>query len=243
MYASRYNNTMRKKKESPLRLFNLFIVISLIGINNCRSSSPEIIEEYTGQNRTTVLHQQKITDKPDINADYSVSQKSEIPLALEPSTPQISHGKKVLYFVGRGLRDLSLYTFRYTSGFMASVYFSQSVSLAVNQGVCFTAAYIGTENIILAQAIYLTGITLSLPISTAIVFYLGSRSPEIIYYSGKTVYKSIELFGTAISHILPKKVQKETIVTWYQDNNSQDQVVNFINENMPEMAIDSQGRK
>lgn len=199
------------------------------------SAGCELIEEYSGAGRAPIAQNTTLLeDKPLFLDNYEPSQSDAVQLL--PAEEKLKEGfaKTTLRATGRGLLHLSEYAARSTLGAAATIYFSvNGITLFMNT-TCTMAAYFGSGDLVLGYAIYATGMMLSIPVSTAIIFYLGYRSPEIVYYSGKTVYKTVELTATgAFMAFKGTKLTAEHVIKWLKDKKKQKQVIELIELNSP----------
>lgn len=181
--------------------------------------------------RTQVL---SVVEK--LDEDYAPGAANSTIELKELKEPQQQQGliKKTATVAAQGLLNLTLFTTRVTGGTFAVYYLSQSANLLLSKAA-FTLTMYYSQNAIIANMVYIFGISTCLPITSAVVFYLGYRSPDIIYYSGKTVIKVVQFTGRNVINLAKgTKLTCKHIADYLSNDDNSIELIELVKLNQPE---------
>ncbi|GEM_PF-4056085 len=133
--------------------------------------------------------------------NYKGNKGKKIPLTAPVPEKPVGFAKQVLQNVGYGLYKIGEHTVRITLGCISNHYLNDAASLAFGQ-VAYTITISLTGNPFIANFMYAFGANTCKPIIASLVFYTGSRSLDIVYYVGKTVYKTVQLSAEAATILI-----------------------------------------
>lgn len=85
------------------------------------------------------------------------------------------------------------HTMRIALGCTANHFLNHAASLAVGRGFYLLTLSLTGGNVFIGNFMYAFGAQTCQPIIASLVFYAGAHTPDIIYYLGKGVYKTVHL--------------------------------------------------
>lgn len=170
-----------------------------------------------------------------LNEDYTSSEGcKEIALHKEETPTKAGFIRQTATLAAQGLLNITLFTTKVTAGTFAVYYLSQAANLMASS-TAYTLIMYYSQNVVIANMVYVFGVSTCLPITSAVIFYLGYHSPEIIYYSGTTVIKVVQYTGKNVIKLTGSLKQAGKMVAEYlskKENNSE--LIELVKLNQPE---------
>ncbi len=195
--------------------------------------STVIVDDYEGQNRQPIelVNTTKLNETPAIDNNY-VDQQADSTIELQkPATPGLI--KSTALLVGSGLYKVGNYSIRVVAG-SAAIYYYAQIANQVFSNAAYTAAMYYGSNIAVCNLIYVFSLTTCLPVTTMIVFYVGFKSPDLVYYTGKTIIKTVQLTGqTGILAFKGTKYSVKHMMEWLQNRKNQKELIELAELHQP----------
>lgn len=197
--------------EEPMRVF--FIAVSLLMGLTSASLASDLTDNET---RCLVLSttpisikedyqppeekRPSITDDIKVDEDYSTETK-DIALIDPVEKPKHSLAKRATKLIGSVLYIVVDHTARVSLGAIVAHYASDPAGLLASNAIyCLTLSYTGNPTIAYYAKLILTPHIKNA--TTLLIYYLGTQSPEIVYYSGKTIINTVRLTGQGSKNLL-----------------------------------------